>query len=128
MRRALWHRKGLEKSRAEVPLAGVREYDDDGLPAFSGRLAMRTAAATAAPLEMRRGSFFARQAPGVLDRLLVGDLLDRIHQRKIKDVRHKSGADPLDLVRPGLQRLTFLALREHGTRRRSTATETIGFP
>ena len=80
---------------------------------------MRTAAATAAPLEMPEripSSRVRRRAYSI--ELLVGDLLDLIHQREIKDIRHESGADPLNLVRTGLQRLTFLALREHGARRR----------
>ena len=82
------------------------------LPAFSGRLASRAATAVAAPLEMpERMPSSAREPARVEDRFLVGDLFDRVDQRQIEHVGNEAGADALDLVRPGLQRLAGALLR-----------------
>jgi len=85
-------------------------------PACSGRLANRTAAAAAAPLEIPAviPSSLVK-APCVEDGLFVTDLFDLVDQRKIEDVRHEARADALDLMGTRLERLTRALLREHGT-------------
>ena len=87
------------------------------LPAFSGCLARRTATAAAAPLEMPdRMPSSLRQAARVDDRLLVGDLLDRVDQREIEHIGHEARADALDLVRAGLERLAGALLGQDRAR------------
>ena len=89
------------------------------LPLLSGRRPTRTAAATAAPQEMPQVMpFLAMQAPGHLDGFLVGDRLDLVDDVEVEHVGLEAGADPLDLVRPGLRRLARADCGQHRRGRR----------
>ena len=84
----------FEEDRAEVafPESGGATVTIV-FPACSGRCASRTATATAAPDEMPDRMPSSRaQSAGVGDRILVGDLLDRIDERQVEHVRHRTRA------------------------------------
>ena len=99
------------------------------LPSFSGRFASRTATATAAPQEMPERMPSSRgEAARVLDRLVVGDLLDGVDQREVEHVGHEARADALDLVRAGLERLAGALLGEDRAVRRLDRDRVIGLP
>lgn len=83
-------------------------------PACSARCARRAATAgRSAAGNPRENPLLARRAPRELDGLLVRDLLDRIDQRQVEHLGNESGAQALNLVRPGLERLIGPLLAQH---------------
>ena len=85
------------------------------LPLKAGSLAMRQATEIAAPQEIPESrAFFARQAPGVLDGLVVAGRLDAVDQREVDNVGDEARADALDAVMAGLQRFAGEFLRDDG--------------
>ena len=103
----------LEKRSREIALRRVGEDNDDHLACKLRLVGEAYSSSGRSPAgDPDQDALLPGKPPGKLERLVARDLLHLIDDGEVEGVRDETGADPLNLVRPGLELQTGELLRD----------------
>src|SRR5262249_14175969 len=103
----------LEQWRTQIPFADARHDDDDHLPLVLRPLReLGGGGDVAAGADAAEDAFLLVQLAGPLEGLVIRHLNDLIHHLHVQVSRDETGADALDLLPAGLNRLVVHRLRD----------------